>query len=207
MKEINNLTIQIGRKAIGKTRYCKKLIESGIYRRVLVLDFHNEYEEVRKMSLKTCLKWSQNNKKGVNRVCFDKSDSDSYRAIIRGFRNGTMIIENPYFIWGGELPNDLMGMMACSRTKRVNLIINLNTVAEFSYPKLYRNTSFVNLYVTNENLERYKNRFMPYTYGLLQRGDELLNIARDSNGGSVTTRAELNMEDNTLMMIHEIKSK
>src|SRR3989304_1913391 len=163
----NKIIIQIGKRKVGKTEFCKKFLKEKRVKRALILDFQDEYDEYKVLSEQNDLyeKFILNSSEKLIYRIFANKTIEEWRKqcdfIFLNFSGGLIIIENLKFIYN-KFPNSLIPMISVNKTKKIDIIINFNSYDFSLNQKLIVNSDFIIMYQTNEFLEKYKIKLKSY---------------------------------------------
>lgn len=167
------LTVVCGKKGTGKSYETIKEIEDYcrvLKRKVLILDLNGEYTQYRPI---TCderninLFSSQKNieirriapfkKDGVKTLNELKSDMD---VLLRCYKCGLLLIEDPALILGDTLDKDIVGAMCTIRHKGIDLILHFQSLSKTGNPKLVANANLLRYHRVEDTVERSKDKFV-----------------------------------------------
>ena len=143
--ETKNTIIQGARKS-GKTAYCKKMIKESKQKRILILDFSNEYTEFALLDNESFI----NNPAMIGTFRIDLSQMSLYEVknkvliVVMWFEKGLLIIDDVNKIFNGIFPIGFISHTCFTRTFDIDLV--MTTIEPIKNPKIIGNTdTFINL--------------------------------------------------------------
>ena len=185
--ERDNNIIQIGGKASGKTEFCRRVMSWQKPKRCLVLDWHNEYQELDEVGLNDGFFANPEDWNGHKRIALWDKRNNRIEQIrlaldaIKKFTNGLLIIEDANMLTQRlnedlkdlkdflplnkaiKTPLDLCGYLATSRSRRTSIIMNTHCYALLTHPKVGSNFSFLVVRKTPDTVGRYADTLNPNT--------------------------------------------
>jgi len=154
MNRLGELTLQIGGKKTGKTHFCKRWIRQGCYDKVLIIEASDEYAEFDNDKECTRMVWNNDNKLAISKALND-------------FHDGFLIVED-IFSDKEKMTTDFLGLISCLRSKRIDVVMNFQTVKMALNPKIASVANVLRIFKTNETtmllkkILKYNNNMFDY---------------------------------------------
>jgi hypothetical protein len=170
------LIVAVGRKGCGKTYTTKRMLQQYVMgnpskgvkpRRVLILDVNDEYEDVKALRIVDVIKFSVHPKIEQRRIrpFTDKGETMTTNQlqevlfkILKDFRGGLLLIEDPSKFLSDSLPNDLMGAIATNRHRDMDIIMHFQSIGRIT-PKIWQNLTHIRYHKNTDGVEKNKSKF------------------------------------------------
>lgn len=191
------MCVACGERGIGKTYTTLKIINSylagnpakGIMpRRVLILDYNNEFPQFKALRVEDCLKFSVHPVIECRRISIIKKSGSSQsikeicnmlKFILENFRCGLLLLEDITRYVSDNLPADLIGTICTTRHKEVDLMLHFQSIGKGGHPKMVASASYYRLHHCNDSVGRHKIKFDD-KYPLFQIAQNIVNNKYDS---------------------------
>jgi hypothetical protein len=170
------LIVAVGRKGCGKTYTTKRMLQQYVMgnpakgvkpRRVLILDVNDEYEDVKALKINDIIKFSIHPKIEQRRIrpFMDNGSTMTTNQlqevlfkILKDFRGGLLLIEDPSKFLSDSLPNDLMGAIATNRHRDMDIVMHFQSIGRIT-PKIWQNLTHIRYHKITDGVEKNKNKF------------------------------------------------
>jgi hypothetical protein len=178
--EVDNIILQVGHKASGKTEFCKRVMNWQNPRRCLVLDFNYEYNKLDTVELGSDWFKSPEDWNGHKRIAlWEYSQKEQIKIALKAiktFKDGLLIIEDANMLtrprdkkrkgfvpFGKSLsiPEELVGLLSLTRSRGTRVIINTHCYAWLTHPKIGANCGYVMIRKTPDSIERFPTILTP----------------------------------------------
>lgn len=184
------MTIACGRRLTGKTNktleQCYAAVthkEAAKRRKVLIFDPMDEFgsyifrpdqppHSIKKIFLKDVRRFSLQTTPEIVRVIGYHDNGkrmgtddmqEALGEILKNYRNGILLVEDINKYVSDSAPNDIVGSMATLRQAGVDLIVHYQLVQKAAHPKLLGMANYIRLHKTNDQVARFKDRFLDKT--------------------------------------------
>ena len=213
------LIVAVGRKGCGKTFTTKRMLQSYVQgnptkgvlaRRVLILDVNDEYEDVRAIKMSDIIKFSVHPKIESRRIrpFMDNGDTmttyqlqETLFKILKDFRGGLLLIEDPSKFLSDSLPNDLMGAIATNRHRDMDIIMHFQSIGRIT-PKIWQNLTHIRYHKNTDGVEKNKNKFED-KYELMKLVENYVDQEYDN--GNKRIYVYVDVEDEKIKNVDTVK--
>jgi hypothetical protein len=167
------LTVVCGRKGAGKSYTTSKILEeycATLNRKVLILDLNGEYVQYKSITCdeRNINMFSAQRTVEIRRIApFKKGGvknleelKEDMNILLRHYRSGLLLIEDPSMILGDSLDRDIVGAIATIRHKGVDVVLHFQSLSKTGHPKLVANTNLLRYHRVEDSVERSKDKFV-----------------------------------------------
>jgi hypothetical protein len=213
------LIVSVGRKGVGKTYTTNKMLVKYISgnpnvgivgRKVLVVDVNDEYEDIKALKISDVMKFSVHptiearrirpfNDNGVSMTT--RELQETLFKILKDFRGGLLLIEDPSKFLSDSLPNDLMGAIATNRHKDLDLIMHFQSIGRIT-PKIWQNLTHIRYHKNTDGVEKNKNKFED-KYELMKLVENYVD--KEYENGDKRVYVYVDVEDEKIKNIDKVK--
>jgi hypothetical protein len=176
--------VAVGRKGVGKTYKSLQQLSDYVKRggKVLILDTNNEYGNVkldhknpdfvhiRSLDIKDLTIWVNNKIPEARRilpfrtgkefgVLNMKEMQELLGQILKVFKRGLFVIEDPTKFVTDSLPSDLIGTLSTQRHKGADIMLHFQHIGKLGHPKIWETCNMVRLHYAEGKVERHKEKF------------------------------------------------
>ena len=179
------LTVVCGRRASGKTNKTLTALYKAVHngRKVLIADFMDEFgnyiyrpgdpaHAIKPIFLKDVLRFTVQTKPEIVRIrpfhdngvrMSDNEKQEALYKILKTYRNGILLVEDVNVYISDNAPNDIIGSLATLRQAGVDLIMHYQLIQKAANPKILGMANYIRLHKTNDEVARFKDRFLDKT--------------------------------------------
>lgn len=213
------LIVAVGRKGCGKTFTTKRMLEQYVMgnpakgvkpRRVLILDVNDEYEDVKALRIADIIKFSVHPKIEQRRIRPFTDEGATMTTnqlqevlfkILKDFRGGLLLIEDPSKFLSDSLPNDLMGAIATNRHRDVDIVMHFQSIGRIT-PKIWQNLTHIRYHKNTDGVEKNKNKFED-KYELMKLVENYVD--KEYDNGNKRIYIYVDVEDEKIKNIDKVK--
>lgn len=204
------LGVAVGKKGVGKTFTTDLMIKSYIRgnpsqgippRRVLILDVNDEFGEVKSLSIKDIVRFSQHPMVEVRRIRpFNEENGQRMTLnqiaevlflILLEFKGGLLLIEDINKYVSDNLPNDLIGAICTQRHMDLDIIMHYQSIGRIP-PKVWQNVNWIRFHKNTDSVRRHKDKFED-KFEFLSLVENMVNT--EYNNGNKRFYAYINVEE------------
>lgn len=185
------LGVAVGRKGVGKTYSTTQLVQRYIVgtphlgvkpRRVLFFDVNDEYSHIKSLNPSHITWFSAHRKIEARRIRPFWPDGTQMGLddlvkvlgyILKHYRGGLLIIEDPNKYISDNLPSDLVGTICSARHVDLDIIMHYQGIGRI-VPKLWQNMSWLRFHKNIESVDRHKQKY-PDKVELLKIAETLVD--------------------------------
>jgi len=188
---IQKLGVVVGRKGVGKTfetnkgliHYTNgnpaKLVPG---RKVLILDFNDEFSDVKSIALEHIELFSIHPKIERRRVRpFKKNNqkmtldeiAKSLFFILQKFSGGLLLIEDINAYIGDHMPDDLIGAICTNRHSDLDIIIHYQSIGRIQ-TKVWQNLNYIRFHKNTDSVARHQAKFVD-KFEILSIAEKIVN--------------------------------
>ena len=154
-------------------------------RKVLILDTNNEYGDVqtdhkntdfvpiKTIDITNLKKWVWNGVAECRRILPIKTGIESGKyttkemqeilgLLIKDFRDGMLIVEDPTKFISDSLPSDLIGGLIALRHVSTDVVLHFQSKSKIGHPQIWANTSILRLHKTGDRFSKHIKKFDGY---------------------------------------------
>jgi hypothetical protein len=186
--------------------------------KVLILDTNGEYGDVIKdhqnpnfvpikaLDIKDVAGWTHNGIIDARRILPVKTGNqfgvlntkemqETLSHILKYFKGGMFVIEDPTKFISDSLPSDLIGALATQRHKSVDIVLHFQDIGKAGQPKIWANSNMIRFHKSDGTVKRHENKFGGHTTHLYIL-EKLVDI--EYKKGNVRFCATLDKDDNKI---------
>ena len=209
------LIVAVGRKGCGKTYTTTKMVQKyvvgnpsigAVGRRVLILDVNDEYETIKALRISDVMKFSIHPIIEARRIRPFMDDGrqmtindlqETLHKILNQFRGGLLLIEDPSRFLGDALSIDVMGAIATSRHKDMDIIMHFQSIGRIT-PKIWQNLTHIRYHKNTDGVEKNRKKFED-KYEILKLVENYVD--KEYDAGNKHVFVYVNMEDEKIVNI------
>lgn len=213
------LVVAVGRKGCGKTYTTTKMVEKyvlgnqsigAVGRRVLIMDVNDEYETIKALRISDVRKFSGYPIVEARRIrpFLDNGKQmsindlqETLNKILEDFRGGLLLIEDPSRFLGDTLSLDVMGAIATSRHKDMDIIMHFQSIGRIT-PKIWQNLTHIRYHKNTDGIEKNRKKFED-KYEILKLVENYVDQEYDL--GNKRIYVYVNIEDEKIVNINMAK--